>query len=66
MNGYKAFYNGKSVDVYAETSYSAQLKAVELFKPPKSKKHMVHVALCELNTNGPEQPGQQVIHNPTM
>lgn len=66
MNGYKAFYNGKSIDVYAETSYSAQTKAVELFKPPKSKRHMVHVVLCETNTNGPDEPGEQVIHSTSI
>jgi hypothetical protein len=49
MNGYKAFYNGKELDVYAESSYKAQCKAVELFKPSKSKAHMVHVLLCEVN-----------------
>lgn len=48
MNGYKAFFNGKSIDVRANTSYEAQQKAVAIFKPAKSKSHMVHVALCEL------------------
>lgn len=66
MNGYKAFYNGKSVDVYAETSYAAQQKAVELFKPAKSKRHMVHVHLCKTNTSGPNEPGKQVFTPTTL
>ena len=46
-HGYVAFYNGRETDVYAKTSYEAYTKAVDLFKPPKSKKHMVHVHLAE-------------------
>lgn len=65
MNGYKAFYNGKEKDIYAETSYEAQQKAIDHFKPPKSKKHMVHVGLCEkdVDENG---KGTQVIHTPDL
>ena len=55
MNGYKAFYNGKETDVFAETSYAAQLKAIDFFKPSKAKRHMVHVHLCE-------KSGEQVTH----
>lgn len=47
MNGYKAFYNGKEMDVYALTAYAAKCIAVEKFKAPKSKAHMVSVMLCE-------------------
>ena len=33
LNGYKAFYKGKTLDIYASSSYEAQLKAaVEDFK----------------------------------
>ena len=46
MNKYKALFNGKEIEVDAETSYKAQLKAIEIFKPAKSKSHMVHVYLC--------------------
>jgi hypothetical protein len=56
MNGYKAFYNGKEIDVYALTSYAAQCLAVEKFKAPKSKAHMVSVMLCE-------KDGEQVTHS---
>jgi hypothetical protein len=47
MNGYVAFYKGKRIEVYAETSYKAQLKAAELFKAKKS--YDVTVMLAEKN-----------------
>ena len=53
MNGYKAFYKGKEIDVYAETSYKAQLKAAEIFKAKKS--YEVQVMLCE-------KEGKQITH----
>lgn len=55
QNGYKAFFNGKKTDVYAGSSYQALIKAIEFFKPAKSKKHLVHVHLCEL-------AGKEVVH----
>ncbi len=54
MNGYKAFYKGKSIEVYANTSYEAQKKAAEVFKVRKA--YQVTVALCEKN-------GQEVTHS---
>jgi len=54
MNGYKAFYKGKSIEVYANTSYEAQEKAAKLFKARKS--YQVTVVLCE-------KAGQQVTHS---
>lgn len=56
MNGYKAFFNGKTADVYANTLYGAKLKAIEVFKAPKSKAHMVSVMICE-------KEGEQVTHS---
>jgi hypothetical protein len=53
VNGYKAFYKGRSIEVQAETSYKAQVKAAEQFKARKT--YDVTVVLCEQN-------GQQVIH----
>jgi hypothetical protein len=47
MNGYKAFFNGKELDVYANSLLEAKTKALAAFKPAKSKAHMVHVHLCE-------------------
>lgn len=61
MNGYKAFYKGREIDVYAETSYKAQLKAAEIFKARRSSD--VTVVLAELNTDG-SKPGEQVTHKP--
>ncbi len=57
MNGYKAFYNSKSIELYAESLFAAKEKAVAVFKPPKSKRHMVSVVLCE-------KGGEVVVHNP--
>jgi hypothetical protein len=53
MNGYKAFYKGKTLEVYAETSYEAQQKAALLFKAKKS--YDVSVVLCE-------KDNAQVVH----
>lgn len=49
QNGYVAFYNGKRTEVHAESLYAAKLKAIEIFKPAKSKQHMVSVTLAELD-----------------
>jgi len=54
MNGYKCFYKGKTVEVYADTSYSAQLKAATIFKAKKS--YEVTVVLCE-------KKGEQVVQS---
>jgi c-di-GMP-binding flagellar brake protein YcgR len=56
MNKYIAFYNGKQIEVEAETSYGAYKYAITQFKPPKSKQHMVHVHIVETE-------GKPVIHN---
>lgn len=45
MNGYKAFYRDKQIDVYANTSYEAQQKAAKEFKAKKT--YEVDVYLCE-------------------
>lgn len=57
MNGYKAFYKGKSIEVYANTSYAAQQLAAQQFKAKKS--YEVTVVLCE-------KAGEQVTHTPTL
>lgn len=56
MNGYLAFYKGKKVEVYAETTAEAQDKAALLLKA--KKRYDVHVVLCELN-------GEQYVHTAT-
>lgn len=55
MNGYIAFYRGKQLEVYAESSYQAQQKAAAQFKARKS--HEVSVVLCE------RSDGSQVTHS---
>lgn len=55
MNGYKAFYRGKTTEVYAKTSYEAQQAAAQKFGAKKS--YEVTVMLCE-------KSGQQVTHIP--
>ena len=47
MNGYICYYNQKQIEVEAETSFEAREKATDLFKPPKSKRHMISVYLAE-------------------
>lgn len=46
-NGYIAFYKDKQIEVYADTSYGAQLKAQAIFKAKKS--YEVNVYLAEKN-----------------
>jgi hypothetical protein len=57
MNGYKAFYKGKTIEVMANSSYQAQLKAAQMFKVKKA--YEVTVVLCKVN-------GEQIIHNATF
>ena len=53
LNGYKAFYKGKTLNVYANTSLQARDKAAKLFKARRA--YDVTVVLCEL-------AGSQVVH----
>lgn len=55
MNGYVAFYKGKKMDVYAESSFGAQQKAAAAFKAKRS--YDVTIVLAE-------KDGQQVTHLP--
>jgi len=57
MNGYKCFYKGKTVEVYADTSYAAQQKAAAIFKVKKS--YEITVVLCE-------KRGEQVVQSTAM
>lgn len=47
MNGYKAFYKGKDIEVRAETSYKAQLVAAELLKVKDKDRYKITMVLCE-------------------
>lgn len=55
MNKYIAFFNGKQIEVDAAHSFEAQKKAIEIFKPAKSKRHMVHAHLAAID-------GREVVH----
>ncbi len=55
MNGYKAFWRGRNIEVFAETSLAAQTKAAAQFKAKKSWE--VTVVLCETQ-------GTPVVHCP--
>ena len=55
MNGYIAIYNGKRIEIYADTIYQAQLLAADQFKVKRNKSYKINVALCE-------KEGKQVIH----
>jgi hypothetical protein len=55
MNGYKAFYKGKQIEVYATTSYNAQIEAA--LKLKAKRPYEVTVILCE------RANGDQVIHS---
>jgi hypothetical protein len=63
LNGYKAFYNGKTTDVYAHTALVARDKAVEYFKAPKSKAHLVTVVLAETDVDH-KGKGTPYVHTP--
>lgn len=63
MNGYKAFYNGRTKDVYAVNQLQARTKAVDHFKVPRSKEHMVSVMLCEKDVAPETGKGTQVTHS---
>lgn len=63
MHGFKAFYNSKTVDVYAESLYAAKLKAIAHFKPRKSQEHMISVMLCEKDVDPTTGKGTQVTHS---
>lgn len=57
--GYVFFYFGTRIEVYAPSLYRATEIAVAHFKPPKSKRHMVHGMLAET------ADGKPVIHTTT-
>jgi hypothetical protein len=59
MNGYIGFYNGKRMEIYAETSYAAYQKAIDHWKVPKTKRGMVSVVIAE-------KDGKPVVHSPVF
>jgi ABC-type thiamine transport system substrate-binding protein len=55
LNGYKAFYKDKTLDIYATSSYEAQKDAAIKFKAKKS--YEVTIVLCE-------KSGEVITHIP--
>jgi len=51
MRTYHCFYNQKKIELTADDLYDAKVKAVQLFKTPKSKQHMVSVILADVPVN---------------
>jgi hypothetical protein len=71
MHGYLAFYRNKQIEIYAETAYEAQQKAIveiqATLRPRGHKwKYEVYTALCEKDCqpdgNGGWLSGEQVVH----
>ena len=59
MNGYIAIWNGKRIEVFADTSYKAQCEAEKEFQKYSRKKvkgYEITVILCE-------KDGKQVVHS---
>ena len=49
MNGYICFFAGRRWETHAATQSAARLAAVAYFKPSKSRAHMVHAHLAEVD-----------------
>jgi hypothetical protein len=59
MNEYKCFYRGRCIDVLADTSRDAQIKASKLFKAKKD--YDVSVNLIKL-----AESDKPIVHLPLM
>jgi len=46
-NGYIVTYGKKRIEIYADTSYQAHLRACEEWNVHPKKEHLVTVYLCE-------------------
>lgn len=57
MNGYICFYNGKRIEVHANTTLEAIGKCAALLKVPTKKQYMIEAVLAEKN-------GETVTHDP--
>jgi hypothetical protein len=47
LNGYICFYLNQRWETHAPTQWAATVAARAHFKPPKSKRHLVHAHLAE-------------------
>ena len=59
MNGYICFFNGKRIEVYAETTAQAQAKAAAMLKV-KTKTWRISVNLAETDVQEPQQAAAAV------
>lgn len=59
MNTYIAFYNGKEIQIEAETKYKAQLAAAKAFKVKQGQEYKVSVELVALGTG---ENAKEVVH----
>lgn len=57
MNGYICFFNGRKVEVYADTVMEAKELAIGHFKPRRSQRHMISIVLAE-------KDGEPVTYSP--
>jgi len=48
MRTYQAFYNGKTVELQAESLYAAKLAAIRALNVPKSKQGLLAVVLADV------------------
>jgi hypothetical protein len=60
LYGYVCFYQGKRVEVYAETTFGAQNKVAAQLHVPAKKQYLISVNLCE------RADGSEVIHTATF
>jgi hypothetical protein len=58
MCKYKATYDGKQIELEAESSYQAQQKAAEILKVRPKKVYMISVTLLQRDDRSP------VVHMP--
>lgn len=47
--GYIAIFNGKRIELYADSLYEAKKKAIRYFRPNRNQEHNVLVLLAEKN-----------------
>lgn len=47
LNGYVCFYRDKRIEVYAESSYAAQIKAADQLKVKGMRRSSISVVLAE-------------------
>jgi hypothetical protein len=48
MNGYICFYKSQRIEVWADTTFKAQLKAQSLLKVPDRYRYKISVTLAEM------------------